>query len=73
MTKAQAVAMSDALDARSLPYSIIMTLDATGTPTWALQLSVTHVYAGADLAALAQYSTNHGLQLSATFDQLGVV
>lgn len=73
MTKAQALALMSAIEARTIPADCLLRFDQAGAETWSIQLDVNHVYTGDDLNALSAYCAGHGLQLTAQFAQLGVV
>lgn len=74
MTKAQALNLVAAIEARKLPCNCLLRYAADGvTEIWSVQLDTTYTYAGADLSALATYCTTNNLQLTAIFNTLGVV
>lgn len=73
MTKAQALALANALEGRGVPFGVLLRIDAGGVSVWSVQLDTSHAYAGADLAALAAYCSQNGLALSAQFAALGIV
>lgn len=72
MTKAQALALMEAIRARGLPASAVLSFPA-GAELWGVQLDPGHVYDGSDLGALANYCAAQGLALTARFVALGVV
>lgn len=72
MTKAQALQLANALEARSMPCDILLRFPAGGQETWSVQLDTTRTYMGADLAALTTYCANNGLTLSIIVSEMGV-
>lgn len=73
MTKAQALALVNALEARKMNCDALLRFDQAGVETWSVQLDTANVFTGADLTALAAYCATNNLVLSAQFSQLGVV
>lgn len=73
MTKAQALALVNAIEGRKIPCDCSLRFDAQLNEIWSVQLDTTYTYAGSDLSALAAYCAANQLQLTATFSQLGVV
>lgn len=72
MTKAQALALVNALEARSMPCDALLRFNGTGVETWTVNLDPTRVYMGADIAALAAYCTANNLSLSLIVSEMGV-
>lgn len=72
MTKAQALALVNALEARSMPCDTLLRFDAQGVETWAVELPADHTYTGAELEALASYCRTQGLALTAQLAALGI-
>lgn len=72
MTKTQALAMMNALEAHTMNASAVMTF-LSGVESWTVKLDPQVVYTGAQLDALYQYCAANSLTLSAQFTSLGVV
>lgn len=72
MTRAQAIQLSQALEAHSLGHSIVFTYDQAGNETASVTLAIGPVYTGAQIGQLATYCANNGLNLSLVVDQMGV-
>lgn len=70
MTKAQALAIMNALEGQSMPASAVMSFSPS--ETWAIQLDPSHVYTGTQLAQLSNYCAQNGLTLTAQFTALGI-
>lgn len=72
MTKAQALAVMNALESVGMPASAVMTFANGVEQPWTVQLDASHVYSGAQLGQLATYCANNNLTLSAQFTALGI-
>lgn len=73
MTRAQAVALSAALESREMPHAVQLTYPSPGVEQWNVNLDPTITYAGADVGALATYCSAQGLTLSIVVQSMGVV
>lgn len=71
MTKTQALAALNALEGALMPGSAVLTFPG-GVAAWAIKLDTTHVYTGAQLAAVANYCATNGLTITATFSDFGI-
>lgn len=70
MTKAQALAMLNAMESVQMPGSAVLSFPG-GAETWAVQFDTTHVYTGAQLEQIASYCASNNLTLTATFSAMG--
>lgn len=73
MTRAQAGALSLALASQHIGHDIVFSYDGGGAETASAQLDTKLVYTAAQLSALADYCTTHGLALSIQIAAMGVV
>ena len=56
-----------------MPGSCVLSYPSPGVEAWGINLDPTHVYTGAQLAAVANYCVTNNLKLSAQFSALGIV
>lgn len=74
MTKAQALALMNALEGQAVAGAAHMAFPpAPGVETWTVTIPPEVALTGAQLAQLANYCAAQGLVLSAQFSYLGVV
>lgn len=72
MTKAQALALMNALEGQRVPGAAVLTFDAAGAEQWAVTIPNDFACTGAQLGSLSTYCAQNGLTLSAQFAYLGV-
>lgn len=72
MTKAQVLALMNALESQQVTASANMVFPSTGGESWSVSLPETHPLTGAQLGQLSSYCAANGLTLSATFSYLGI-
>lgn len=72
MKKDAALAALNALEAAAMPGSAALSY-LSGVETWTIMLDTTHVYTGAQIAAVADYALANNLTLSAQFTAFGLV
>jgi len=73
MQRAQAYALSVALEGQDIGHEIVFTYDAQGVETASVRLDTAPTYTGAQLAALTNYCAQHALNLSVVVSEMGVV
>lgn len=73
MTKAQALALMNAIEGQAVPAAAHMAFPpAPGAETWTVTIPPEFALTGAQLVQLANYCAANGLVLSAQFAYLGV-
>lgn len=73
MTKAQALALVNALEGQLVPCSAVLSFPAAGGELWTVTIPPDHPLSGQQLSQLATYCQQQGLGLSAQFNYLGIV
>lgn len=73
MNRAQAVALSQALQGKLMPHAIRLRFEPAGAETWSVELEPGRVYKTDELLALANYCTQNALALTLDVQALGIV
>lgn len=73
MTRAQALAMLDAMASVQMPGQIVLSFPPGLGASYQVQMSVDRVYDGSELNLIADYCNANGLDLTAQFETFGVV
>lgn len=73
MTRAQALQLSQALEAHTIAHNVQLRFDAGGVETWSVALDTAPTYNGDQLSALADYCVAHALTLTLQVQAMGVV
>lgn len=73
MTRAQAAALSVALEGQHIGHSVVFSYDGAGAESASVSLDTGPTYTGATLALLAAYCQQNQLALSIVVASMGVV